>query len=124
MHQIGEDKGRIREIGLLKEVHDSEKEKKGKKKTGRKKESEALTPTRERKMNRCEDEQKEGGYEDDRKLEKREREREREKEREGEKAGVRFMESTYPEIYMNPWQEMRQMQRREEGEMAGRELPG
>lgn len=43
---------------------------------------------------------------------------------EREKAGVRFMESTYPEIYMNPWQEMRQMQRREEGEMAGRELPG
>ena len=24
------------------------------------------------------------------------------------------MESTYPEIYMNPWQEMRQMQNREE----------
>lgn len=79
-------------------------------------------------MNRCEDEQKEGGYEDDRKLEKKGRERERERDGGGggerEKAGVRFMESTYPEIYMNPWQEMRQMQRREEGEMAGRELPG
>lgn len=78
-------------------------------------------------MNRCEDEQKEGGYEDDRKLEKKGRERERERDgggEEREKAGVRFMESTYPEIYMNPWQEMRQMQRREEGEMAGRELPG
>ena len=69
-------------------------------------------------MNRRADEQKEGEWKKDRKLEKRERERER------EKAGVRFMESTYPEIYMNPWQEMRQMQKGEEGEMAGRELPG
>lgn len=34
------------------------------------------------------------------------------------------MESTYPEIYMNLWQEMRQMQKRGEGKMAGRELPG
>lgn len=33
MHQIGEDKWRIREIELLKEVHDSEKgEKKGERK--------------------------------------------------------------------------------------------
>lgn len=46
----------------------------------------------ERKMNRCADEQKEGEWMKDRKLEKAER----------EKAGVRFMESTYPEIYMNP----------------------
>lgn len=29
------------------------------------------------------------------------------------------MESTYPEIYMNPWQEMRQMQKREEGKWQG-----
>lgn len=73
-------RGRIREIELLKEVHDSERERKEKKKkTGRKKESEALTPAGGRKMNRCEDEQKEGGYEDDRKLEKK---AEREKERE------------------------------------------
>lgn len=34
------------------------------------------------------------------------------------------MESTYPKIYMNLWQEMRQMQKREEGKMAGRELSG
>lgn len=30
---------------------------------------------------------------------------------ERDRAGGRFMESTYPEIYMNLWQEMRQMQR-------------
>lgn len=42
MHQIGEDKGRIREIELLKEVHDSEK------KIGRKRESEALTQAGEK----------------------------------------------------------------------------
>lgn len=35
-------------------------------------------------MNRCEDEQKEGGYEDDRKLEKKGRERERERDGGGE----------------------------------------
>lgn len=34
--------------------------------------------------------------------------------RKRERAGVRFMESTYHEIYMNPWQEMRQMQKRRE----------
>lgn len=45
--------------------------------------------------------------------------------RERESAGVRFMESTYPKIYMSPWQEMRQMQKREEGKMeAGGALPG
>lgn len=62
MHQIGEDKWRIREIELLKEVHGSEK---GEKRRGRglgvegwRRENEALTETRERKMNRCADEQK------------------------------------------------------------------
>lgn len=65
-------------------------------------------------MNRRRDEQKEREGMEDRKLKKGER----------AKAGVRFMESTYPEIYMNLWQEMRQMQRREEEIMAGRELPG
>lgn len=78
-------RGRIREIELLKEVHDSERERKEKKKTGRKKESEALTPAGGRKMNRCEDEQKEGGYEDDRKLEKKGRVRERERDGGGRK---------------------------------------
>lgn len=60
MHQIGEDKWRIREIELLKEVHGSEKEeKKGKGVWGvGERENEALTETRERKMNRCADEQK------------------------------------------------------------------
>lgn len=42
-------------------------------------------------MNRREDEQKEGEWEKGGKLEKGERDRAR--------AGVRFMESTYPEIY-------------------------
>lgn len=36
-------------------------------------------------MNRCEDEQKEGGYEDDRKLEKKGRVRERERDGGGRK---------------------------------------
>lgn len=56
MHQIGEDKGRIREIELLKEVHDSER------KDGRKRESKALTEAREWKMNTRADEQKEGTW--------------------------------------------------------------
>lgn len=44
---------------------------------------------------------------------------------ERDRAGGRFMESTYPEIYMNLWQEMRQMQRGGgKGGMARRELPG
>lgn len=34
---------------------------------------------------------------------------------ERDRTGGRFMEGTYPEIYMNLWQEMRQMQRRERG---------
>lgn len=57
MHQIGEDKGRIREIELLKEVHDS-----GKKRLKEERESEALTETIERKMNTCADEQQEGTW--------------------------------------------------------------
>lgn len=47
---------------------------------------------------------------------------------ERDRAGGRFMEGTYPEIYMNLWQEMRQMQRGGKrvvgGRMARRELPG
>lgn len=46
------------------------------KKDGRKRESEPLSEARERKMNRCADEQKEGEWMRDRKLEKAERERE------------------------------------------------
>jgi len=46
--------------------------------------------------------------------------RERGRERGIEGAGGRFMESTYPEIYMKPWQEMRRMQKREAGRMAER----
>lgn len=45
------------------------------KKNGRKRESEALTEARERKMNRRADEQKEGEWMKDRKLEKAARER-------------------------------------------------
>lgn len=71
MHQIGDDEGTIREMELLKEVHDSEKQ------NGRKGESEALTEAAEREMNRRADEQKGGEWMRDRKLEKAERERER-----------------------------------------------
>lgn len=40
---------------------------------------------------------------------------------ERDSAGGRFMEGTYPEIYMNLWQEMRQMQGGDDG---GKEVRG
>lgn len=55
-----------------------------KKKNGRKRESEALTEGRERKMNRRADEQKEREWMKDAKLEKAAREIERDRERERE----------------------------------------